>query len=247
MNNQMDGPAYNAILGVSPDGSRSRTIFHDPQHPATAPAVSPDGEHVAFRLDGRGFVSWGGPSRLGLINMDGSHFRVLTEAGDYASYPSWSPDGTKLVYVHGGRSEERGLRIVELDSGRVTTITIGPDHFPAWSPSGDVIAFTRAPRSLSGASQIYSVKPDGTGLTRLTLAPGAQDAHPAWSPDGRWIAFTSARLNPREELIGAVSAHHGIGQIFVMRAGGADVRQLTDTTYNTGTPAWRPTAAAANR
>jgi TolB protein len=81
------------------------------------------------------------------------------------------------------------------------------------------------------------VRPDGTELVRLTLTPGAQDAHPAWSPEGGWIAFTSAGLNPRDES-GVTGSHHFIGQIFVMRADGTDVRQLTDTTYNSGTPAW---------
>jgi Tol biopolymer transport system component len=77
-------------------------------------------------------------SQLALINTDGSALRVLTAAGDHAGFPSWAPDGKQLVYrvsEHG----RRGLRIIELATGRVSELTNGPDddNFSAWSPSGD--------------------------------------------------------------------------------------------------------------
>jgi Tol biopolymer transport system component len=48
-----------------------------------------------------------------------------------------------------------------------------PDDAPDWSPRADVIAFE------GKGSQVYVVKPDGTGLTRLT-----HDTSGDWSP--RW-------------------------------------------------------------
>jgi TolB protein len=239
MNDLALGAAANSIVAVTPDGGSRRVIFEAAGRRAFAPVVSPDGETIAFGLGATGFLAEGAPSRLALVRGDGSEFRELPAAGDSAGYPSWSPDGTKLVYVHGAPAAERGLRILDVASGRVTALTSGPDNFPAWSPQGDRIAFTRVPNGLGGASQIYSVKSDGEGLERLTLSPGAQDAHPAWSPDGRWIAFTSARINPRDETL-PMGSHHGTGQIFVMRSDGTDVRQLIDTTYNSGTPGWLP-------
>src|SRR5919109_657655 len=44
-----------------------------------------------------------------------------------------------------------------------------------------------------GISRMYTIRPDGTGLRRLTIPPTRQllggDSGPVWSPDGRRIAF----------------------------------------------------------
>jgi Tol biopolymer transport system component len=78
------------------------------------------------------------------------------------------------------------------------------------------------------------VRPGGGGLTRLTSSPG-NDAHPTWSPDAEWIAFASNRTGFKDETGGMSD-----GEIFVMRADGSDVRQLTENASEDGTPAWRP-------
>ena len=47
----------------------------------------------------------------------------------------------------------------------MTKLTPGSDNFPAWSPNGDLIAFTRFSED---DYDIYTIRPDGTGLKRLT-------------------------------------------------------------------------------
>jgi Tol biopolymer transport system component len=74
-------------------------------------------------------------------------------------------------------------------------VTAGSDNFPAWSPNGDLIAFTRFSED---DYDIYTIRPDGTGLKRLTTTPG-KDAHEIWSPDGKQILFSSARLGFKDE------------------------------------------------
>jgi Tol biopolymer transport system component len=68
---------------------------------------------------------------------------------------------------------------------------------------------------------IFEANPDGSGLKRLTDAPG-YDAEGAYSPDGKQIVFCSQRTGSLE--------------LFIMNSDGSGVRQLTHTPncYNGG-------------
>jgi hypothetical protein len=86
-----------------------------------------------------------------------------------------------------------------------------------------------------GSHEIYTVNPDGTGLTRLTTAPN-DDIDPSWSPDGTKIVFASARnTNPN-------TCSLFCNDIYVMNADGSQQTRLTTTTTDVGEawPAWSP-------
>lgn len=55
----------------------------------------------------------------------------------------------------------------------------------AWSPDGKRIAFSA---KVGGNYDIYTMRADGTGVTRVTTSP-REDAKPTWSPDGKQLAF----------------------------------------------------------
>ena len=61
--------------------------------------------------------------------------------------------------------------------------------------------------------EIVVVRPDGTGLRRLTRSP-YYDSEPAWSPDGTRIVFVSNRT--------------GSDELFVLNAEGGGLKQLTE-------------------
>lgn len=132
----------------------------------------------------------------------------------------------------------RDQLIIKAETGEVRTLTTGlsKDNFPSWSPAGDRIAFTS---DRDGDYEIYSVRPDGTDLKRLTWAPG-NEAHCSWSPDGKWIAFTSQRGGFKDEAALHPYNPQPYGDLYVMRADGSDVRMLTDNQYEEGTPNWIP-------
>ena len=74
--------------------------------------------------------------------------------------------------------------------------------------------------------EVYSMNPDGTGITRLTNN-SAFDASPVWSPDGKRVAFASDRYKP------------GAGaDIFVMNADGTNVVRLTNGSGLNFFPSW---------
>jgi TolB protein len=90
---------------------------------------------------------------------------------------------------------------------------------PAWSPDGKRIAFASR---RDGPSHIFIMRPNGTGLRRLTSS-ARDDEHPTWSPDGTRIAFG------RE------------GALFVVPTEGGPARRLGRGFGEAADPAWSPT------
>ena len=233
---------HNGIMTTSADGTYRWLIHDDPEQNSIAPVWSPVDDRLAF---GSGYAfqgSLGGRKlvqNIAVVDANGSGFRLLTEGTGNNGFPSWSPDGRRLVF----RAQDergKGLRILDVESRQVTSLTDGQgvsDNFPAWSPTGDEIAFASDREDRDW--EIYAIRPDGTGLRRITRIPG-NDAHPSWSPDGRWIAFATGRRGFRDEM--ALHPHNpqSYGDIAVIRPDGSDLRVLTDNPWEDATPRWAP-------
>lgn len=218
---------------MNSDGSGERTLFHRKGLSAFDAVWSPAGDEIAFCV-GRYFRAPGLPaSQVALIKPDGSGFRAVADDGQNNGFPSWSPDGKRIVYKRG-----RQLVILSLADGQVTPLTDQAHwyNFPQWSPKGDVIMFTS---DRDGDFELYTIRPDGSGLRRLTRAPGL-NAHSIWSPDGEWIVFSSGRMGFKDEMALYDAVPQPYGEIFAMRADGSDLRQLTDNKWEDASPGWMP-------
>ncbi len=126
------------------------------------------------------------------------------------------------------------------------------------------------PANPTGDSEIFTMKPDGTGVTQLTDNT-ATDNNPAWSPDGKRIAFSSFRdgnfevytmrangtaqtnrsdnealtdfepaWSPDGRRIAFVSDRDGNNEIFTMAGSGADQTDRTNNGANDLEPDWQP-------
>jgi TolB protein len=222
-----------ALMVMNADGSSHRVLFDakDRNVGVVSPSWSPDGRFIAFTMGRFGLRNPNTPAQLALIRADGSDLRILTQGQNNNGYPSFSPDGKRLVFRVLG--SEQGLRILSLDDGTITRLTTAQDNFPAWSPRGDCVLFTGF---RTGDFEIYTIRPDGTDVRQLTHDHG-NDAHAVWSPDGRSILFTSSRTGWKDEsaLGGGGQAY---GEIAVMRANGTHVRQLTDDQWEEAAEIW---------
>ncbi len=158
------------------DGTEERriTFFHKEDR---TPVWSPDGKWLVFVSDRetRG-------ERLFLVRPDGSDLRPVSGeafAGDERE-AAWSPDGQKLVYVARLPEGRSRMFVVPVAGGAPVALTDGlhRDDMPAWSPDGKYLAFVS---EREGDTDVYLMRADGTGQTRLTTAKGAD-----WLP--RWVA-----------------------------------------------------------
>ncbi|MEO7157671.1 MAG: hypothetical protein ABI039_08925, partial [Vicinamibacterales bacterium] len=252
------GPGQNAkgagLAIANVGGDKSTVIYQDPARNILGPQWTVDGAQLIF---GVGifdaffngfhgvFLKPGdrveGGAQVAIINADGTGYRELTSGANNNAFPSMAPDGRRFVYRSFGATDN-GLRIMDIPTARVTTLVSGYDNFPLWSPRGDLIMFSR---QAEGDYEIYTVKPDGSGLKQLTHARG-NDAHMGWSPDGEHIVFASTRMGFKDEAT-YTDAPQPYGEIFVMRADGSHLEQLTDNQWEEGTPAWQPAGAATRR
>jgi TolB protein len=238
-NDKTAGIYHNQVMLMNADGTNRSILFGDSIKSALAPVWSPQGDKIAFGF-GRFFQSLQGPAigDIAVINKDGSQLKVFTNGKGNNGFPSWSPDGKKIVY-RAATDSVKGLLIVDVETGKITTLTTSShDNFPVWSPDGGRIAFTS---KREDNYDVYTIKPDGTDVKRLTTDPG-NDAHSVWSPDGKWIAFSSGMQGFKDEA--ALHPHNPqpYGEICVMRADGSGIRVLTDNQYEEATPAWMPLA-----
>jgi TolB protein len=242
--------SLSAITVTTVQTGVSQIVYRDKTSNALAGSWSPDGSKILFGIGPfaaffDGFHSEflnpadrpEGGANVALVNADGTGFQELTAAEGNNAFPSFAPDGKHFVYRTFSR-DGNGLRVMDLTSRAVTNLTDGYDNFPLWSPRGDLIVFARL---AGGTYDIYTIKPDGSSLKRLTNGKG-NDAHMTWSPDGEHIAFASSRMGFKDEVV-YTDAPQPYGEIFVMRSDGTDVQQLTDNQWEDGAPGWRGDAA----
>ena len=145
------------------------------------------------------------------------------------AYPHLSPDGQALIF-HSNRSGRQGIWISGADGGNPRLLfdggQLGSDPgTPVWSPDGLSIAFAMKPAGATdeNESEIYVMGRDGSGIHRLTTAPG-DDSHPHWGTDGKRIFFNSARATPD---LKADWTRQWI-DIYSMAADGSDLRRHTE-------------------
>lgn len=118
----------------------------------------------------------------------------LTTSGGIVRNPSFSPDGSQVVFAwNGPRQENFNLYVKLIGSNDLLRLTNGTadEGSPAWSPDGKRIAFARSLGN--GKSTIMLISPLGGSerkLTEISVADVSPEGHSllAWTPDGRYLA-----------------------------------------------------------
>ena len=113
-----------------------------------------------------------------MMDADGTDVIQLTPWGSAFGEYAWSPDGKWIAFVR----PYGKLFLVHPDGSGLHTVPLqipegtGAQN-PSWSPDGTLIVFSL---QRADAAEIYVVRPDGSGLRRVTAAAGAQAESPDW-------------------------------------------------------------------
>jgi TolB protein len=154
----------NTIWVMDRDGGNAQMLIGPPRGNGWDPVWSPDGEWILFASDREVGV------QLFAITADGSELRQVTNLQFLRGRSAWSSDGTKIAtYV--GEPWQREIVVMDPDGANPRIITQGGNNLaPSFSPDGSWIVFTsyRDKYREELGCEIYIMRSDGTGITRLT-------------------------------------------------------------------------------
>ena len=212
--------AERIIFSVSGEGiymigsnGAGKTAVVLPQVLARHPALSPDGERVAYSLG-----DWRGINLVVRHIESGREFQLSQNGG---KFPAWSFDGERIAY-----SDGMDIFIAVVDPVNPNIVKITHDRnfnqHPTWSPDGERIAFCSM---LDSNYNIFAINADGTNRIRVTRNPG-DEWHPDWSPDGEQLAF--------------MRFHNNTWDIYLVDIGTLVQIKLTDSQHHYWEPSWSP-------
>jgi eukaryotic-like serine/threonine-protein kinase len=179
------------------------------------PAFSPDGKRLALEIfDGKRSDIW-------VYEWERDALTRLTFAGENNSYPTWTPDGQRIVYSSREKGGADNLWWIRADgAGDAQRITEGknPQFQTSWRPDGKVLAFGQANPDTNLDIMTLPVEGDeksgwkpGEPKPFVNSAFSERDA--AFSPNGRWLAYTSNESGTYEVYVRAFPGPGGKWQI----------------------------------
>lgn len=159
-----------------------------------------------------------GGSGIATISSPGDAPAMLTESEGFDRQPSYSPDGSRIVFLRGTNvwvMNADGSGAMRLTRGRVA------EQCPGWSPDGQMIVYERG-------RDLWTTGADVPDPHRLTDTPAFDEYCPSWSPDGSTIAF----------IIGGRRDHRW--DLALMAPDGTDRRRITSDRLTQFGPDWAP-------
>jgi Tol biopolymer transport system component len=181
--------------GVTPRGELIRFNSQSRQFQPFLAGVSADS--VSFSWDGKSVAYVSYPDGiLWRANGDGRSRMQLTDGSFYPRLPSWSPDGTQILFMmsppHGGATR---AYMVSFQGGTPQLLLpgeAGPETDPNWSPDGRKIVFSTSREAGDDAKSVIRIlELDGNHVTTLPGSVGMFS--PRWSPDGHSIVTLSPK------------------------------------------------------
>jgi len=250
------------LYSIAPDGSGLARLTSTPQHEFD-PALSPDGSRVAYvrqlladRCDGCAQSLWVTSPAKQLTSPSEN------DPAPFDDSPSWSPDGTLLVFSQSGPDSPFALLTVPVAGGTPTPLGIAGQR-PVWGPK--LIAF-----EVDGLPpKLETYDPVTHEIEVVATTKGRDPLALAWSQDGRlaylasngkerWISivggpsFDVSKLLPKDSFATGLAWSpdgsrfaivskdaNGLGEVWTVGVDGKDLRQVTRDLDVVGNLSWR--------
>jgi TolB protein len=186
--------------------------------------------HAEWSPDGSRLVMFGGPAypQIFTTTTDGSHPRQLTERPGANVDPTYSPDGSTILFIGCPSAvcapPNYELYTIPAGGGPATRLTFDHirDNDPRFSPDGHSIAWeseiaSPSPSAPAGIWQIREADANGKNV-RVITSGNSISTNPFWSPDGSLIYFYRFVYGKPK------------WQLWSMKPDGSDMTQLTHDT-----------------
>jgi TolB protein len=184
-----DNGKQEPICIMNADGSGEQCLT-DEKHKYIHPNWSADNTKLIFCSDDDLQPPNKNPSDIYSLDIKTKQMTPIITGGTN-TYPSWSPDGKKIVFrkILGEMNSE--VFVADSDGSNQRNLTNHPafDGWPSWSPDGSQIVFASNRRA---NYQIFVMNADGSNV-RLVANTEGRATEPRWSPDGKSIYFTDCK------------------------------------------------------
>jgi Tol biopolymer transport system component len=149
------------------------------------PAISPDGQHIAFS------VRQNGQALLYVMQADGSNARVVIDSLDLQGAPAWTSDGQSITSAALDHAVPHLYR-VPLDGRSPAAFVQDYSVDPIWAPDGQFVVYSGP--DIGTTFPLKSVTASGAArpLPALTLTRGAR--HVAILPGGRSLVLLRGEI-----------------------------------------------------
>jgi TolB protein len=169
---------------------------------------------------------------------DPSKWVRVSEPGTDDIHPSWSPDGTRLVYSSTDGAGEWVLKVVDVWTGRIQVLEGVDGLLPEWNPKDNRIVFQRMRHRGDWFGTIWTLELELDGVKSLNaITDGTEWAaiNPSWSRDGEHIVFaTVAKSRAKAQIFDEAD------DLWVVRADASRPTRLTTDAAPDWMPVWSP-------
>lgn len=264
-NRHAGGAPAGEIYLMNADGTNlERLTDNDPAFDDWGPAISPNGEEIAFVSNRSGNYD------VHVMDIDGTNVRRFTTTPDLCEIqPRWSPDGSKILYGDSCDLSVVGdadVWVIHADGSGAKNLTSSPDIDESsadWSPDGSKIVFDRD-------GDVYTMSSNGGDVRVLSSGPDS-DYSPVWCRGGNVVVSSHIgsidgqtdvikidtktgvrhRLTFGEERdqfptcapdgtkITFLSRRDGHMQIYVMNSDGSEQVNLSRNAFSEYDPSWQ--------